>query len=94
MNSRSAKFLGLVYCKEPVSGFILILGITDATIGGVSGHWCLLSVGITFALIGLLTRWRQTRKTAEASTFKPARHLLPPNSSRPPLPFLISEKRP
>ncbi|WP_036485552.1 hypothetical protein [Myxosarcina sp. GI1] len=94
MNSRSAKFLGLVYRKEPISGFILILGITDATIGGVSGHWSLLSVGITLALIGLLTRWRQTQKTTEVVTFNPARHLLPPNSSRPPLPFLISEKGP
>ncbi len=92
MNFQSAKILGSVYRKEPISGFIFILGITDAVIGGVGGRWSLLSVGATFALIGMFVRWRKTQKITEAVAFKPARHLLPPNSSRPPL-LLINEKR-
>lgn len=87
----SAKFLGSLYRKEPISGFILILGITDAVIGGVGGRWSLLSVGVAIALVGLLVRWRQTQTTAVAA--KPVRNLLPPQDSRPPMPLLTSNKR-
>lgn len=94
MNPLSAKFLGSVYRKEPISGFILILGLTDAVIGGVGGRWSLFSVGITIALLALLARWRQLPKRAtEAVASKPVRSLLPPHSSRPELPLLMSNKR-
>ena len=94
MNPLLAKFLRSVYRKEPISGFLLILGVTDAVIGGVGERWSLLSIGLVIALLGIAIRWRQGQKTSnKAIAVEPARYLLPPSSSRPQLPLLMSNKR-
>ena len=97
MNPLFAKFFRAVYRKEPVSGFILILGMTDALIGGFGSNGGLLSIGLFVALLGIIMRWRQGDKQPQrqraASPSKPAQYLLPPDSSRKPLPLLVSSKR-
>ena len=93
MNPLLARLLRSVYRKEPISGFLLILGATDALIGGFGGRWSLLSIGLVIAIMGMVIRWRQSQKTAEAIAAEPARYLLPPSSSRPPLPLLTNNKR-
>ena len=95
MNPLFAKFLRAVYRKEPVSGFILILGATDAVIGGLGGRGGLLSIGLLIALLGIAMRWRQGEKKSSYSkvSTKPIKYLLPPGSSRQPLPLLLSSKR-
>ncbi len=93
MNPLFARFFRAVYRKEPVSGFILILGVTDALIGGLDGRGGLLSVGLLIALLGIIMRWRQGSKKSQ-ETFAPeqVRYLLPPGSTRQPLPLLMSSK--
>ena len=94
MNPLFARFLRSVYRKEPVSGFILILGLTDALIGGVNGRISLLSIGLLIALLGIVMRWRQgERKSTRAIATKPVRYMLPPSSPRKPLPLLTSSKQ-
>jgi hypothetical protein len=93
MNPSLARFLRSVYRREPLSGFLLILGVTDVLLGGIGGRWSLLSIGLIIALTGMLLRWRQVQKVQTAVIEKPARQLLPPSSSRPPLPLLTSQKR-
>ena len=93
MNPLFAKFLRAVYRKEPVSGFILILGATDALIGGLNGRGSLLSIGLFIALLAIIMRWRQGEKKSQAIATKPARYYLPPVSTRKPLPLLTSSKR-
>lgn len=92
MNLLFARFLRAVYRKEPVSGFILILGVTDALIGGLGGRESLLSIGILIALLGAIMRWRQGEKSKVIAT-KTVRYYLPPGSTRQPLPLLTSSKR-
>lgn len=92
MNPLFARFLRSVYRKEPVSGFILILGATDALIGGLGGRGSLLSIGLFIALLGAIMRWRQGEKKSQAIATKPVRYYLPPDSSRQPLPLLTSSK--
>ena len=92
MNPLFARFLRSVYCKEPVSGFILILGATDALIGGVGGRGSLLSIGLLIALLGVIMRWRQSERKSEAIATEPVRYYLPPGSTRQPLPLLSSSK--
>lgn len=92
MNPLFARFLRSVYRKEPVSGFILILGATDALIGGVGGRGSLLSIGLLITLLGILMRWQQGKKS-KAIAREPIRYYLPPGSSRKPLPLLTSSKR-
>jgi hypothetical protein len=94
MNPLLAKFIRSVYRKEPLSGFLLILGLTDAVIGGVGEHWSLLSIGLVIALLGMALRWRQATKTSEkAIAVQSARYMLPPSSSRSPLPLLTSNTK-
>ena len=82
-----------MYRKEPVSGFILILGVTDALIGGFGGRGSLLSLGLLIALVGIVMRWQQGGKKSRDIASEPVRNLLPPSSSRQPLPLLTSSKR-
>ena len=94
MNLLFARFLRSVYRKEPVSSFILILGVTDALIGGLNGRGSLLSIGLIIALLGIVMRWRQAEnKSTRAIATKPARYMLPPSSYRKPLPLLTSSKQ-
>ena len=92
MNPLFARFLRAVYRKEPVSGFILILGATDALIGGLEGRGSLLSIGLLIALLGIVMRWRQGEKKSRAIATKPVRYYLPAGSTRQPLPLLTSSK--
>ncbi len=95
MNPLFAKFFRAVYRQEPVSGFILLLGATDALIGGFGGSGSLLSIGLFIALLGIIMRWRQgeEKPTRVSSLNKQAQYLLPPGSSARPLPLLIASKR-
>ena len=93
MNPLFARFLRSVYRKEPVSGFILILGATDALIGGLNGRGSLLSIGLIIALLGIIMRWRQGEKKSRAMATEPVRYMLPPSAPRKPLPLLTSSKQ-
>ncbi len=92
MNPLFARLLRTVYRKEPVSGFILILGATDALIGGFSGRGSLLSIGLLIALLGIIMRSRQGAKKSQAIATEPVKYYLPPGTSRQPLPLLSSSK--
>lgn len=92
MNPLFARFFKSVYRREPVSGFILILGGTDALIGGLGEQGNLLSIGLLVAILGIGMRWRQGRKKKAIAT-EPVRYLLPPGQSRQPLPLLMPSKR-
>jgi hypothetical protein len=93
VNPLFARFLRAVYRKEPVSGFILILGATDVLMGGLGGRVSLLSVGLFIALLGAIMRWRQGEKKSEAIATETVRYYLPPGSTRQPLPLLTPSKR-
>jgi len=92
VNPLFARFFRSVYRKEPVSGFILLFGVTDALIGGIGGRSSLLSIGLLIALLGVIMRWRQGSKKTEAIATEPVRYYLPPGSTRQPLPLLTSSK--
>lgn len=92
MNPLFARFFRSVYHREPVSGFILILGATDALIGGLGGRGSLLSIGLLIALLGIIMRWRQGEKKTKAIASEPVRYYLPAGSTRQPLPLLGSSK--
>lgn len=93
MNPLFARFFRAVYRKEPVSGFILILGATDVLVGGLGGRGSLMSVGLLIALLGIIMRWRQRDKKSETIATEPVKYYLPPGTSRQPLPRLTPSKR-
>ncbi|MEL6438750.1 MAG: hypothetical protein AAFQ80_05775 [Cyanobacteria bacterium J06621_8] len=81
-----------IYRSEPISGFILVLGVTDALIGGLGGRSSLLSLGLLIALLGITMRWRQGSKKKQAIATERAKYYLPPGDSRQPLPLLTSSE--
>ena len=93
MNPFFARFLNSVYRKEPISGFILIFGVTDALMGGIGGRWNLFSVGLIMTCLALTIRYLQERKVQTVRQKHPLRYQLPPGVSNPPLPLLMSKKR-
>ncbi|MEM8675551.1 MAG: hypothetical protein AAGF83_17005 [Cyanobacteria bacterium P01_G01_bin.67] len=92
MNPLFAKLLRSIYLKEPISGFILLVGVTDALIGGLGGQGSLLSIGLFIALLGVIMRWRQGAKKPQAIATEPTKYYLPPGKSRQPLPLLTSRE--
>jgi hypothetical protein len=92
MNILLPRFLKSAYRKEPISAFILIVGVVDMVIGGVGQRWTLLSVGLMIALIAAITRWLQGQKVKAIPLERSPRYFLPPAASRDPLPMLINEK--
>jgi hypothetical protein len=88
------RFFRTVYRKEPISSFVLTVGLVDAVIGGVGGQGSLLllgltTVGIAVTLRGLLMRQRPVNLVDQPA---PMRYL-PARSSRPSLPLLgLTEK--
>ena len=92
MNPLLAKLFKSAYRKEPISGFIVILGVTDAVIGGIGGQVSLFSIGLLVTILGIIVRRLQIRKFSTIATPRPARYRLPPSSSRQPLPLLVKKK--
>lgn len=93
MNPLSAKLFKVIYRKEPMSGFILLFGITDAFLGGFQGRWSLFSMGLVVIMTGIWMRWLQAQKTVSTPRKKSARYRLPPSTAAIPLPTLTSKKR-
>ena len=93
MNPLLAKLLRAIYRKEPISGFILLFGITDALLGGFQGRWSLFSIGVIIAVTGIFLRWLQNQKVPTTIRAKSARYRLPPSTAAIPLPRLTSKKR-
>ena len=102
MNPLFARFLSSICRKEPISGFLLIFGATDALLGGVGGRSNLMLTGVFFVLIGIGLRYLQTQKSRSRGKSQRSRrsmsyYALPPGSSstaRAPLPLLTAKKTP
>jgi hypothetical protein len=93
MNALWHRVLKSAYRKEPVSSFIIIVGVVDAVIGGAGERWSLLSFGIMMVVLAAVLRWWQSQRRESELANQPVTHYLPPSSSRPALPMLDNVKR-
>lgn len=90
-----SRFLKSASRKEPVSGFVLLVGIVDVVIGGAGGHWSLLAVGLGTVGVAIAVRWWKIQTSRIEVTERAPIHYLPSRSSSPSLPLLqMSRKRP
>jgi len=87
------RFLTRLYRKEPLSSFLLTVGLVDAIIGSMGGKWGLFSLSAVILLIGIGVRWWHLQTPDQTLTEKPPRRYLPPSSSSQPLPMLSHEKQ-
>ncbi|AFY37782.1 hypothetical protein Lepto7376_1438 [[Leptolyngbya] sp. PCC 7376] len=78
------KFLKRIYQKEPISSFLIVMGLIQLVIGGVDSQWNLFSLGFGLVLGAFFVRWSQTRKhRLESERVLPRRYLSPSKSPRP-----------
>lgn len=87
------KFVRVAYRKEPLSSFLLIMGIVDSLIGGLNERPPLLSFGIILVVTSLGLRWWYSRHTKEIAIPTRRSLYLPPAPDRSTLPVLHSKKR-
>jgi hypothetical protein len=78
------------YRREPISGFILTIGLVDAVIGGVSSHWLLLAVGLGIVSVAIALRWWKVQQVRPEAS-RPPVYYLPDHSSMQSLPVLRSK---
>jgi hypothetical protein len=80
--------------REPISRFILTVGLVDAVIGGVGGYGALTAIGLAAVGVAMGLRWRIGRlriEPIEPGKTRPVRYL-PSRSSRTALPVLESSR--
>ncbi|WP_017303415.1 hypothetical protein [Spirulina subsalsa] len=93
MNTLLRPVLGLTYRKEPLSSFILTMGLVDAVIGGVGGQPSLLVLGTLTVGIAIVIRWKLNQPYHLQSPQTPPKGYLPPSPTLEPLPVLTHEQR-
>jgi hypothetical protein len=92
VNTLLPKFFRSAYRKEPISTFILIMGVVDGILGGFNESWTLLSLGLLLVVTSAAVRWLQIQKNQNTVAPQSPRRYLPPSKSLSPLPMLKSKK--
>lgn len=93
MNALLPRILKSAYRKEPISSFIIIVGVVNALIGGFGERWSLLTFGMMIVALAFVVRWWQTQQQETELAQQPVTRFLPESSSRPPLPMLTTSRR-
>ncbi|WP_370583797.1 hypothetical protein [Oxynema sp. CENA135] len=93
MNAAWLRFFKSAYRQEPVTSFVVTVGVVDAAIGGADASLSLFGFGLTLAGLALFWRWWQAQRPYPGPSDRVAEHYLPASSSRPPLPMLMSDKK-
>ena len=92
------RFFRAAYRKEPISSFVLTVGIVDAVIGGVDMQWPLFLLGLGTIGVAIALRWWKTQNSAldmpvAPPVPNPPIRYLPEQSSRPAMPTLNSTRK-
>jgi hypothetical protein len=94
MNILLPRIVKTAYRKEPISSFILVVGMVDALMGGIGERWTLCSLGAGIIILALLLRWVQSQKGQPVPSKDSPRLYLPPSQlSQDPLPLLTPKRR-
>ena len=93
MNIAWLRTIKSAYRQEPLTSFAIAVGAMDAVIGGVHDSGSLFSFGLLTVGAAIAVRWWILQRERPSEPEKVAQHYLPPSSSRPQLPLLISTKK-
>jgi hypothetical protein len=96
MNILLPRFITRAYRKEPISAFILTIGVVNALIGGFGERWSLLTLGLLVGTSAIALRWWQSYQYRPVSQRKTTtRYLTGSDTPSPrPLPPLSKMQRP
>lgn len=94
MARANRNFFKKLYRKEPISSFLVVVGLMEVVIGGADEQWRLFSLGLGLVLGAMVVRSSQLRKRQrEAQKMMPRRYL-PPAGVPQPLPRLVNDQSP
>ena len=93
MNATLPPVLKRLYRKEPISGFLIIVGAVDTVLGGVNEIGTLMIFGLLTSGISLGYRWWCIQQAKTKLDFQSKQLYLPPSSNRNPLPTLDRRDR-
>jgi hypothetical protein len=95
MNASWTRLLKSAYRKDPLTSFIVTVGVVDAAIGSIGASGSLLAFGLGTAGVAIALRYWQSYRSAAEQPAPAPEYYLPPHSSRPQLPVLnMSKKNP
>ena len=93
MNPAIARILTKFYRKEPLSGFLILMGAVDLVVGGADRSLSLVGLAATILTLGVGLRWWHTaRRNAEVQETAAAWYL-PPRVSEAAIPKLSREQK-
>jgi hypothetical protein len=88
INVALPRFLRSAYRKEPISAFVITMGMVDVLIGGFGDNWSLAGLGLGATGLAIGLRWWLLQRSQVKLPETVAQYYLPPGVSRPPLPKL------
>ncbi len=96
MNPSWTRLLRSAYRREPITSFVVTVGVVDAAIGSIGASGSLLAFGLGTAGVAIALRWWQIYRSGAEQPAPAPEYYLPPQSSRPQLPALnnVSKKNP
>lgn len=94
MARANRKFFKTLYRKEPISSFLVVVGLMEVVIGGVDEQWSLFSLGLGLVLGAMVVRSSQLRKRQREVEKMMPRRYLPPGRIPQPLPRLVNDQSP
>lgn len=62
MARANRKFFKTLYRKEPISSFLVVMGLMEVIIGGADEQWSLFSLGLGLVLGAMVVRSSQLHK--------------------------------
>jgi hypothetical protein len=87
MNRLLPRFITRAYRKEPISAFILTIGVVNAIIGGFGERWSLLTLGLLVGTSAIALRWWQSYQYRPISQRQTTTRYLNPSQASPPRPL-------
>jgi hypothetical protein len=93
MNVVWSRMLKSAYRKEPISSFIITIGLVDAVIGVGGDRWSLVAFGLGAAGVAFALRWWKMRQTRIDVPQQSPIYYLPDRSSSSRLPMLTASRR-
>lgn len=94
MNLVWSRLLRSAYRKEPITSFVLTVGVVEAAIGGLNEHWALLAFGLGTSGVAIALRLWQQRKQMPTFVDRAPTYILPAQIDRPSLPLLKPKRKP
>ena len=93
MNALWTRLLKSAYRQEPITSFVVTVGVVDVAIGGLGASGSLFSFGLGTVGVAIALRWWLLQRSWEGKSAPAPELYLPPSPSGQPLPMLSKSRK-